>query len=75
MGGWAYRRVDVKLRKDFPAMRRTRIAASLDIFNVFNYMNFTNYPFIVNNGTWFVGQPSQVLSDPRRIQLGVEYTF
>src|SRR6266576_3747410 len=74
-GAWAYRRVDVKLRKDFPAMGRTRIAASLDIFNVFNYMNFTDYPFIVNNGTWSVGQPRQVLSDPRRIQLGVEYTF
>ena len=76
-GGWTYRRVDIKFRKDFPAMGRTRLGATVDIFNVFNYMNFTNYPFSVNASqrTWSVGQPTQVLSDPRRIQLGVEYTF
>jgi outer membrane receptor protein involved in Fe transport len=76
-GGWTYRRVDFKLRKDFPAMGGTRLGATVDIFNVFNYMNFTNYPFTTNASqrTWSVGQPQQVLSDPRRIQLGVEYTF
>lgn len=76
-GGWQYRRVDVKFRKDFPAMAGTRLGASVDIFNVFNYMNFTNYPFSVNASqrSWAVGQPTQVLSDPRRIQLGVEYSF
>jgi hypothetical protein len=76
-GAWAYRRVDIKLRKDFPALSGTRLGATVDIFNLFNYMNFTNYPFSVNASgrTWSVGQPTQVLSDPRRIQLGVEYTF
>ena len=76
-GGWAYRRVDIKLRKDFPEIRGTRLGVSVDVFNVFNFMNFTEYALIVPPAgkTWSLGQPTQVLSDPRRIQVGVEYNF
>jgi len=76
-GAWAYRRVDIRLRKDFPEFGGTSLGVTADIFNVFNYMNYTNYPFSVNASqrTWAVGQPSDVLSDPRRIQIGVEYNF
>jgi len=76
-GGWAYRRVDIRLRKDFPEIRGTRLGLTADVFNVFNYMNFTEYALSVPPGgrTWSVGQPTQVLSDPRRVQIGVEYNF
>ena len=77
LGGWAYRRVDLRLRKDFPEIRGTSLGVTLDVFNVFNYMNFTNYALSVNapQKTWAVGQPTDVLSDPRRVQIGVEYNF
>src|SRR6266850_874112 len=76
-GGWAYRRVDIKLRKDFPEIRGTRLVVSVDVFNVFNYMNFTEYALIIPPAgkTWSLGRPTQVLSDPRRVQVGVEYNF
>ena len=76
-GGWAYRRVDIRLRKDFPEIHGTRLGVTADVFNVFNYMNFTNYPFSVNalQRTWSVGQPTDLISDPRRVQIGVEYNF
>ena len=76
-GGWAYRRVDIRLRKDFPEIHGTTFGITADVFNVFNYMNFTNYPFTVPTAgrTWSVGQPSDLISDPRRVQIGVEYTF
>jgi hypothetical protein len=78
-GGWAYRRVDMRLRKDFPEIHGTSIGVTVDVFNVLNSMNFTNYPFAIPtpnpNHTFLVGQPTDVLSDPRRVQIGVEYNF
>ncbi|HWC72418.1 MAG TPA: carboxypeptidase regulatory-like domain-containing protein [Gemmatimonadales bacterium] len=76
-GSWAYRRVDLKFRKDFPQMGRGRLGATVDVFNVFNASNFGDYPLNVDAAakTWTVGQPRQVISDPRRVQIGVEYTF
>jgi hypothetical protein len=76
-GSWAYRRVDIKFQKDFPEMGRGRIGATVDVFNVFNFQNFGDYPLNVDAAgkTWSVGQPRQVVSDPRRVQIGAEYTF
>ena len=76
-GGWAYRRVDLKLRKDFPEIRGTTLGVTVDVFNAFNFSNFGDFPFTVDGAqrTWSVGQPRQVVTDPRRVQLGVEYTF
>ena len=67
---WAYRTVDVRLRKDFPNISGTTLGVTLDVFNVFNYSNFTYNNFV--SGT---PSPSDLLSDPRRAQLGVEYSF
>jgi outer membrane receptor protein involved in Fe transport len=77
LGAWAYRRVDVRLRKDFPEIRGTTLGVTVDVFNVFNYSNFGGYnPSVVTGQrTWTVGQPTLVVSDPRRMQIGVEYTF
>jgi hypothetical protein len=73
LGGWAYRRLDIRLRKDLPQMGRSQVGITLDVFNVFNYMNFGDYDRGFRSPTF--GQGRQVISDPRRVQLGVEYTF
>src|SRR6266704_3454080 len=69
-GGWAYRDVDFRLRKDFPSISGTTVGVTVDVFNVFNFNNF-NYPDN-NNGN---PAPNGLLSDPRRVQLGAEYPF
>jgi hypothetical protein len=68
---FAYRTVDVRLRKDFPNISGTTLGVTLDLFNVFNYSNFDYDNFLGANP-----QPrSTLLSDPRRAQFGVEYNF
>jgi len=69
-GGWAYREVDFRLRKDFPNISGTTLSVTVDVFNVFNFNNFS-YPD--NNGG--NPQPNGLLSDPRKTQIGVEYHF
>ena len=69
-GSFAYRTVDLRLRKDFPNISGTTLGVTVDVFNVFNYDNFT-YPNN-NNGH---PDPNGLASDPRRAQIGVEYNF
>ncbi len=69
-GGWAYREVDFRLRKDFPNISGTTLSVTVDVFNVFNYNNFS-YPDNSNGNP----QPNGLLSDPRKTQIGVEYHF
>ncbi len=77
LGGWAYRRVDVRFRKDFPKISGTSLGVTADVFNVFNFSNFGDYPITLlpAQKTFTVGRPRQVISDPRRVQIGVEYNF
>lgn len=72
-GGWAYRRLDLKLRKDFPDISGTRLGLTLDMFNVFNDQNFGCYDTGFKSPT--LGNPGCVISDPRRVQIGAEYGF
>jgi hypothetical protein len=73
-GGWAYQRVDVRLRKNFPEFSGTNLGVTVDIYNLFN---------TVNLGCWAVGyNPPNVsssagctASDPRRVQIGAQYDF
>ena len=71
---WAFRNVDVRFRKDFPQISGTTLGLTVDIFNVFNYQNFgcfnTFNPTDVN-----FGKASCTVSDPRRLQIGGEYSF
>jgi carboxypeptidase family protein/TonB-dependent receptor-like protein len=73
LGGWAYRRVDFRLRKDFPQFSGTQLGVTLDVFNAFNSMNFGCYD--TGFGSPNFGKASCVVSDPRHVQLGAEYTF
>jgi len=65
-GQWGYRNVDLRLRKDFPTGRGS-MGVTADLFNAFNYQNFG----CTNGGV----TPNCVVSDPRRLQIGAEYTF
>lgn len=66
-GAWAYRNIDLRLRKDFPSISGGTLGVTADLFNAFNYQNFG----CTNGGT----TPTCVVSDPRRLQIGAEYTF
>ena len=71
--GWAYRRLDLRLRKDFPTMGGTRLGVTFDVFNVLNYDNFGCYDTGFNSPN--LGKANCVVSDARRAQLGAEYSF
>ena len=77
LGGWAYRRVDMRFRKDFPKISGTSLGVTVDIFNVFNYSNLGDYPITIVPAlhSFTVGAARAVISDPRRLQIGAEYTF
>jgi hypothetical protein len=66
-GAWAFREVDVRLRKDFPRFSRGSMGVTLDVFNL---LNTPNYLFDGNNG-----QPRDLAGDNRRTQIGIDYTF
>ena len=72
-GGWAYQRVDVRLRKDFPEISGTRIGVTLDVFNVVNTQNLGCFDTGFNSPNF--SKATCTVSDPRRAQLGVEYNF
>ena len=75
---WAYRNVDLHLRKDFPALGRARWGITADLFNAFNYQNygcFNNYvPPLPSTNPDF-GKPGCVNTDGRRMQLGTQVDF
>ena len=74
-GKWVYRRVDMRLRKDFPDLGRANVGVILDAFNVFNYQNFGCFNTPANQADVNFGKPNCLVSDPRRVQLGVELDF
>jgi outer membrane receptor protein involved in Fe transport len=75
-GTFAYRTVDVRLRKDFPNFSGTTLGVTVDVFNVFDYQNLDDFDTggsPLTNANF--GHARNVLSDPRRLQVGMEYNF
>ena len=72
---WAYRNVDLRLRKDFVRVRGTGAGITLDAFNVFNYKNVGCYSDTPNEADVNFGRATCALGDARRFQLGIEYNF
>jgi hypothetical protein len=86
---WRYRNVDFRLEKSFPTLRNQRVGLIVELFNVFNYRNYTGYNLnlgnfnnqggITENAAF--GTPTAVITDltrsgaPRRFQLGLTYGF
>jgi hypothetical protein len=77
-GPW-FKTVDLRMRKDFPSFGGTRLGVTADLFNIFNTDNLGNFndeavsPGGVPNPDF--GNAREVVSDPRRFQLGVQYDF
>ncbi len=74
-GKWAYRRVDFRLRKDFPSIGGTQLGVTMDAFNVFNYTNLGCYRTPPDQNDVNFGKADCLAGDPRRVQFGVEYNF
>ena len=69
-----FKNLDLRVRKDFPGPQGGRFSVALDAFNVFNWQNLGGFSTGSRSDANF-GNASTVISDPRRIQLGVEYFF
>ena len=69
---FAYRMVDLRLRKDFAAIRGNRMGITAELFNAFNYNNLGCYNTFRRDDPAF-GTSTCTISDPRRLQLGLEY--
>jgi hypothetical protein len=72
-GKWAYRSVDLRLRKDFPSFYGTQLGVTVDAFNIFNYDNMGC--FDVGNSETTFHPANCTVGDARRFALGMEYNF
>jgi hypothetical protein len=68
---FAYRDLDLRLRKDFVNLRGTRLGVTADLFNAFNYTNAGCFDVFDRNNPNF-GISRCTASDPRRLQFGAE---
>lgn len=66
--------LDLRLRKDFPNFRGTRLGVTADLFNVFNKQNLGDFVRDNRDDPNF-GNARTTISDPRRFQIGFEYDF
>lgn len=73
-GVFPYRNIDLRFRKDVPVISGTTLAVTLDVFNVLNRSNFGCWR-TGNRDDQNFGTAACVVTDPRRAQLGAEYTF
>ena len=79
---WAFRNVDVRLRKDLLPLHGQRVGITADIFNLFNFNNygcfndvaFTNEKGVRTANPNF-GKGGCVIADARRLQLGAQYDW
>ena len=77
--GPTFKNVDLRLRKDFPNFGGMRLGITGDLFNVFNWQNLGGFDdvFIRGDGTEnpTFGNAREVISDPRRFQVGIQFDF
>lgn len=66
--------LDLRLRKDFPVMRGSRVSVTGDLFNVTNEQTLGCYNTF-NPADPNFGTAGCTINDPRRFQLGLEYDF
>ncbi|HEX7025160.1 MAG TPA: TonB-dependent receptor, partial [Gemmatimonadales bacterium] len=69
-----YKNVDLRLRKDFRFGQSYRLGLTIDGFNVFNTQNLGGYNTFNPSDANF-GKAGVTLSDPRRVQFGLEVGF
>jgi len=69
---FAYRMVDVRLRKDFARRGGNALGLTLEVFNLFNFDNLSDYRTFDRNSADF-GQAFNTSTDPQRLQIGLEF--
>jgi hypothetical protein len=69
---FAYRMVDLRLRKDFVRVGGNRLGVSAELFNAFNFDNLGCYSTFNREDENF-GRAGCTISDPQRLQVGLEY--
>lgn len=69
-----YKMLDLRLRKDFSFGRSYRLGLTIDGFNVLNTQNLGGYNTF-NPADANFGKASVTISDPRRVQFGLEIGF
>ena len=72
---FGYRMVDVRFRKDFVRIGGNRAGVTVDVFNIFNFQNLGSFNNVPLERDPNFGVATQVIADPRRLQLGLEYDF
>jgi hypothetical protein len=75
-GTFPYQNIDIRFRKDFPSFGRTPTAIGLtfDVFNATNHNNWGGYNTGNRTDANF-GQPTSLVTDARRYQVGAELNF
>ena len=71
--GPGYFQMDLGVFKSFPVTRDQRMEFRLEIFNVFDNINFSQPNFLVTAGSF--GTITGTRVPPRTIQLGIKYYF
>src|SRR2546430_35561 len=66
---------DTRLSRPFKIGERVEISPTVDMFNVVNHPNFDpeSYNGVISSPTF--GKPSDIISPPRQLQLGVRASF
>ncbi|HUF27398.1 MAG TPA: TonB-dependent receptor [Gemmatimonadaceae bacterium] len=72
---FGFRNVDLRLRKNFVQVGGNDLALTLDAFNVFNFQNLGCYSSVPDPANENFGRAGCTVSDPRFIQLGLDYRF
>jgi hypothetical protein len=70
---FAYRHLDLRLRKDFVNVRGTRLGVTADLFNAFNFTNSGCFHTFDRNNPELRPVSRCTVSDPRRLQIGAEF--
>lgn len=69
---FAYRMVDVRLRKDFVRRGGNALGLTVEVFNLFNFDNLSDYRTFDREAPDF-GRAFNTSSDPQRLQIGLEF--
>jgi len=79
LGGkiWGYRSVDLQATKTFKMPGETELYARIDIINVFNFDNFSNYNYTKSNGKLLASynETGDIVGTPRQVKAEVGFRF
>jgi hypothetical protein len=75
-----YKQIDLRLAKEFEVASHHRVAAFVEVFNLFNWYNYGGYDGFIAPATDpqpnpNFGKPSNLIGPTRSLQLGLTYGF